>query len=90
MLSKTATLGPARRATSVTGTPEFSHEDTAGIPQVVGAAGERGGVLGGGGGEGGGVGAVLEDAAACGAEDPPAGPSLLFKCATSAEGEVVV
>jgi hypothetical protein len=48
-----------------------------GVPQVVGAAGQRGGVLGGGegGGAGGGpvvaVGAVLDDAAACGAEDPP-------------------
>src|SRR5271165_5279602 len=48
-----------------------------GVAQVVGAAGQRGGVLGGGegGGAGGGpvgaVGAVLDDAAACGAEDPP-------------------
>ena len=47
------------------------------MAQVVGAAGQREGVLGGGegGGAGGGpvgaVGAVLEDAAACGAEDPP-------------------
>ena len=49
-----------------------------GVPQVVGAARERGGVLGGGEGGGAGilpdgaVGTVLENAAAGGAEDPAA------------------
>jgi hypothetical protein len=51
----------------------------AGVTQVVGLAGERGGVLGGGErcGAGplphGGVGAVLDEPAAGGAEDPPVG-----------------
>src|SRR5271166_2824430 len=51
----------------------------AGVPQVVGPPGQRGGVLGGGerGGAGtgpdGAVGAVLDEPAARGAEDPPVG-----------------
>src|SRR6202030_290315 len=61
------------------GHPGVQGQGHAGVPQVVGPGGERGGVLGGGqrGGTGigphGAVGAVLDEPAAHGLEDAPVG-----------------
>ena len=61
------------------GHPRVQRQGHAGVPQVVGPPGERGGLLGGGQrgdasvGPDGAVGAVLDEPAAGGEEDPPVG-----------------